>query len=61
MSIIRKKMKGTHLVSYPYSFLDVSSVLKMFKMVNNRPGPEGIKLFSCSTQLSMKFYPAHKC
>ena len=30
MSIIRKKMKGTHLVSYPYSFLDVSSVLKMF-------------------------------
>ena len=25
------------------------------------PGPEVIKLFSCSTLLSMKFYTAHKC
>ena len=24
---------------------------------NKRPGPEVIKLFSCSTQLSMKFSP----
>ena len=26
-----------------------------FQLVNDLPGPEGIKLFSCSTQLSMKF------
>ena len=28
---------------------------------NRKSGPEVIKLFSCSTQLSMKFDAAHKC
>ena len=26
-----------------------------------KPGPKVIKLFSCSTQLNMKIFSAHKC
>ena len=33
----------------PYIFINVSKL--------DKPGPEVIKLFSCSTQLSMKFSP----
>ena len=29
----------------------------MAHAVGSEPGPEVIKLFSCSTQLSMKFFP----
>ena len=28
----------------------------MYKILGFRPGPEVIKLFSCSTQLSLKFF-----
>ena len=38
----------------------VPEVLKEF-MPESKSGPEVIKLFSCSTQLSMKFFPAHRC
>ena len=31
--------------------------LRMYSIVLKNPGPEVIKLFSCSTQLSMKFSP----
>ena len=38
---------------------DYYSLTKLLSLIWNKvqwkPGPEGIKLFSCSTQLSMKF------
>ena len=34
---------------------------EMIKIVMNRSWAENVKLFSCSTQLRSKFYPANKC
>ena len=39
-----------------------SAELSMKKgFITSRPGPEVIKRFSCSMQLSMIFFSAHKC
>ena len=40
-----------------FVFCEKNSVLDRYSV---RPGPKVIKLFSCSTQLSMNF-PARKC
>ena len=40
------------------SFKELYSVSAQIELTQRiKPGPEVIKLFSCSTQLSMKFFP----
>ena len=41
-------VKWDNLYNFPFALLHMDPLLK--------PGPELIKLFSCSTQLSMKFF-----
>ena len=36
--------------------MDDLVVYVIFNSISARPGPEVIKLFSCSTQMSMKFF-----
>ena len=44
---------GTVTMDYFFSYF--------YQTYSFNPGPEVIKLFSGSTQLSMKFFHAHKC
>ena len=56
--IPRDKLSFDCQQTFPLSFvLQEYECAPRSTTLNNRPGPEVIKLFSCSTQLSMKFFP----
>ena len=55
-SLVVKELKGIHELFQPGRVAQsVGHLTRKSGVLGSIPGPEVIKLFSCSTQLSMKF------